>query len=155
MIMKEMEKTNSGKPLDNDMMKEMPWARTAEIYVKITDVLLDIGVSVKLGGYDLLREAIWVAWLHSYSGRSRCGTTTIIYPWVAEHLYTSPSKVEKNIRAAIAKTWGSNDMHFKQKKYFGNSISREKGKPTNSEFIWAVVNYLERPVEESQPEHTL
>ena len=60
--------------------------------------------------------------------------TKVIYPKVAKMHQTTSSRVERAIRHAIEVTWerGNADVLLK---VFGYTISAEKGKPTNSEFI--------------------
>ncbi|MBR2484270.1 MAG: sporulation initiation factor Spo0A C-terminal domain-containing protein, partial [Oscillospiraceae bacterium] len=60
--------------------------------------------------------------------------TKVLYPEVAKHFGTTPSRVERAIRHAIEVAWDRGDLETLQK-YFGYTVSISKGKPTNSEFI--------------------
>lgn len=52
-----------------------------------------------------------------------------------------PSCVERAIRHAIELAWRKNNIEIVEK-YFGNTISESKGKPTNSEFVSTVTDYI-------------
>lgn len=67
--------------------------------------------------------------------------TNVVYRKIAEKYETTKSRVERNIRHAIIKSLNNIDSDVVYK-YFGNSISMEKDKPTNSEFIAAIVEFL-------------
>jgi two-component system response regulator (stage 0 sporulation protein A) len=67
--------------------------------------------------------------------------TKILYPTVAETFTTTSSRVERAIRHSIDVAWSRGDINT-LRHFFGSSISRGKGKPTNSEFIAAIADYL-------------
>ena len=64
-----------------------------------------------------------------------------LYPEVAAKFDTTASRVERAIRHLIENIWlrGDEQVLFK---YFRNSISPEKGKPTNGEFIARIANIV-------------
>lgn len=71
--------------------------------------------------------------------------TTNLYPMVAEEFGTTKSRAERAIRHAI-KT-GLDRIDFEtQEKYFGNTISPNKGKPTNGEFIAKIASVVRKKV---------
>ena len=57
-----------------------------------------------------------------------------LYADVAEQCDATPSKVERAIRHAIEVVWERGDIRTLEE-FFGNSVSANKGKPTNSEFL--------------------
>ena len=67
--------------------------------------------------------------------------TKVLYPQVAKTFGTTPSRVERAIRHAIEVAWNRGDLDVLDK-YFGNTVSASKGKPTNSEFIARVANIV-------------
>ena len=64
-----------------------------------------------------------------------------LYPAVAETFDTTPSRVERAIRHAIETTWDRGDLDVIYS-YFGNTVQKKKGKPTNSEFIAMLANQI-------------
>ena len=69
--------------------------------------------------------------------------TGVLYPQVAKACHTTPSRVERAIRHAIEVAWNRGDMDV-IREYFGNTISSNTGKPTNSEFISQVALHIRR-----------
>ena len=67
--------------------------------------------------------------------------TKLIYPGVARTYDTTTSRVERAIRHAIEVAWDRGDVETLNK-YFGYTISRQRGKPTNSEFIAMISDKL-------------
>ena len=67
--------------------------------------------------------------------------TKVLYPTVARRYNTTPSCVERAIRHAIEVAWNRGDLEVLQR-FFGYTISNAKGKPTNSEFIAMIADYL-------------
>lgn len=57
-----------------------------------------------------------------------------LYPQLATRFDTTASRVELGIRHSVEQGWLRGDLDILQK-YFGNTVSAEKGKPTNGEFI--------------------
>ena len=67
--------------------------------------------------------------------------TKVLYPTVARRYNTTPSCVERAIRHAIEVACNRGDLEVLQR-FFGYTISNAKGKPTNSEFIAMIADYL-------------
>ena len=67
--------------------------------------------------------------------------TKELYPEIAEKYDTTPSRVERAIRHAIEVAWGRGNQEVVQS-IFGYTISANKGKPTNSEFIAMIADKL-------------
>ncbi len=63
------------------------------------------------------------------------------YESVAKNLNTTPQKIERTIRYAIEIGFNRANISFVEES-FGSSIDAFKGKPTNTEFLWTVVNML-------------
>lgn len=110
----------------------MTVAETDGIECDLTTLLIDIGIPASLSGYTYLREAIRLV--------IDMGTTPEgllskrVYPVIAKKYGKSMASVEKAIRTAIETAWirGRTDL---LDKLFGYTVSAQRGKPTNTEFI--------------------
>ena len=112
--------------------KDMPleW-KTARIFKTL-------GIPTSILGYKYLKYAVELV---SKDSNLLEAVTRSLYPEIARHFHSTPSKVERAIRHAIDTAWlrGDLDAHSL---VFGSSISATKGKPTNSEFIGGIAEYL-------------
>lgn len=106
--------------------------------LKITSILHDVGVPAHIKGYQYLREAIGMA-VHEPENIN--AITKILYPAVAKQFRTTASRVERAIRHAIEVAWDRGDVEEIQH-IFGYTVSGIKGKPTNSEFIAMIADYI-------------
>ncbi len=97
----------------------------------ITELLHELGVPANLKGYKYLRHAIKEAYL-DVDLLNR--VTKTLYPNIAMEFQTTPSRVERGIRHAIEVAWNRGNASVIHK-IFGYTVSIEKSKPTNSEFI--------------------
>jgi len=106
--------------------------------VQITKILHHIGIPAHIKGYAYLRTAIAESVrdpnLINYITKS-------LYPEVARIHKTTTSRVERAIRHAIEVAWDRGDVAVLEG-YFGYTISRQRGKPTNSEFIAMIADKL-------------
>ncbi|MGI5911128.1 MAG: sporulation transcription factor Spo0A [Syntrophomonadaceae bacterium] len=106
--------------------------------VEVTKIIHEIGVPAHVKGYQYLRDAIMLVVEEiNYLG----AVTKELYPTIAQKYDTTPSRVERAIRHAIELAWDRGDID-KINKFFGYTISGEKGKPTNSEFIAIIADRL-------------
>ncbi len=110
----------------------------AKLEVRITEVILDVGIPAHIKGYRYLRSAIMMA-VNDITMMS--GVTKILYPTIAEQYATTPSRVERAIRHAIEVAWDRGNIDTLHN-LFGYSINTAKGKPTNSEFIAMIADKL-------------
>ena len=67
--------------------------------------------------------------------------TKEIYPQIALKYETTPSRVERAIRHAIEVSWIRGDINLMED-LFGFSVSCEKSKPTNSEFLTTIADRI-------------
>ena len=104
----------------------------------VTAVIHEVGVPAHIKGYQYLRQAIIIA-VNDMEVIN--AVTKVLYPEVARHFGTTPSRVERAIRHAIEVAWDRGDLETLQK-YFGYTVSNAKGKPTNSEFIAMIADRL-------------
>lgn len=106
--------------------------------VAVTNIIHEMGVPAHLKGYHYLRDAI----LMIIRDVSLLGAVTKeLYPMIAGKYQTTPSRVERAIRHAIELSWDRGNVEM-MTKFFGYTISIERGKPTNSEFIAMVAEKL-------------
>ena len=83
--------------------------------------------------------------------RGRCNINNItfgLYPQIAAKFDTTASRVERGIRPLIEVTWTRADMDILCG-YFGNTVSPDRGKPTNSEFIARIANVVRQRMREA------
>ena len=67
--------------------------------------------------------------------------TKNVYPKIAKIYNTRPQRVERAIRHAIETAWNKGNLDTLEK-YFYSCTSPKRGKPTNSEFIYTIVDYI-------------
>ncbi len=109
-----------------------------DLEVEVTKIIHEIGVPAHVKGYQYLRDAILLVVDEiNYLG----AVTKELYPTIAQKYDTTSSRVERAIRHAIELAWDRGDLD-KINKFFGYTVSGEKGKPTNSEFIAIIADKL-------------
>ncbi len=98
---------------------------------EVTEMIHQIGVPAHIKGYHYLRDSIILC----VNDRDKINAVTkVLYPEVAKHYQTTPSRVERAIRHAIEVAWDRGDVDVLNS-YFGYTIHNGRGKPTNSEFV--------------------
>ena len=113
-------------------------AKGSDLELMVSEVLHQIGVPAHIKGYRYLRYSIILC----TNDTSVLGSITkILYPTVAKHFKTTPSRVERAIRHAIEVAWDRGDVDVLTS-YFGYTIQSDRGKPTNSEFIAMISDKL-------------
>lgn len=113
-------------------------AGAADLDSTIRAVLLDIGVPTHLMGYPYLITAIGAVVEKPDMIQNMTGE---LYPFVASRHETTSSRAERAIRHAIEVAWDRCDMDT-MRQCFGNTVSRYKGKTTNSEFISRIADVV-------------
>lgn len=104
----------------------------------VTTIIHEIGIPAHIKGYRYLREAILMV-----VGRVELlgSVTKELYPSIARNHATTSSRVERAIRHAIEVAWSRGNVEVING-LFGHTVNRERGKPTNSEFIAMVADKL-------------
>lgn len=142
------------KPIDlqnlaqtiNSLFKELPkrkessYKQNEEIDLngEITDILHEIGVPAHIKGYLYLREAITMV----FNDINVLGAITkVLYPIIAKKFNTTSSRVERAIRHSIEVAWGRGNVDTIAN-IFSYTVSYNKSKPTNSEFIAMIADKL-------------
>ena len=118
------------------MSQRKPSEETLE--AQISRILHTIGIPAHIKGYAYLRSAIIMTVedpdIINYVTKS-------LYPSVAKSHHTTTSRVERAIRHANEIAWARGDVATLNS-FFGYTISRQRGKPTNSEFIAMIADKL-------------
>lgn len=102
--------------------------------MEIRNKMLWMGFRDNLAGTPMLRQAIKL-WQPGMS------ITKDLYPGLAKHFGTTPESVERCMRHAIESAWDRGDYHTIES-VFDGSISKDLGRPTNSEFIARMAVYF-------------
>jgi len=116
----------------------MPDVRQRSLDEKITSIFLSIGIPAHIKGYQFLRQGIKMVIERPESISS---ITKILYPGIAAHFETTPSKVERAIRHAIEVAWTRGRIE-NINEIFGYNIYSKNDKPTNGEFIALIADRL-------------
>lgn len=112
--------------------------RTRNLDNDVTSIIHEMGIPPHIKGYRYLREAIILV-IHHVELLS--SVTKELYPAIARNYQTTPSRVERAIRHAIEVAWTRGNAEVING-LFGSSVTRDRGKPTNSEFIAMVADKL-------------
>lgn len=105
---------------------------------EITTILHEVGIPAHIKGYLFLREAIFRVYKQQdYLGQ----ITKNLYPDIAKKFTSSSARVERAIRHAIEVAWNRGNVDCIDN-IFGYTISADKAKPTNSEFIAMIADKL-------------
>lgn len=110
----------------------------SEIQRIIVEALHAVGMPPQLLGYEYLRSAILAALKESSALH---GITTYLYPLLAEGHNSTPQKIERSIRHAIESTWNRTSVESIHR-LFGSGMSQQTTRPTNSEFIARMTDYV-------------
>ena len=103
----------------------------------IRQLLKELGCSANLLGYEYLVSALFLC---ATSSKNILPMGTI-YDDVAKKCDTTYSKAERSIRHAIETSiLKANPDKFNE--VFGWTVDSNKGKPTNSEYIFTVADYI-------------
>ncbi len=97
----------------------------------VTNMIHEVGVPANIKGYLFLREAIMMV-VNDINSINQI--TKVLYPDIAKKFGTTAPRVERAIRHAIEVAWGRGNQDLIEN-LFGYTVSSDKGKPTNSEFI--------------------
>jgi len=111
----------------------------------IRELLLELGSPDHLVGHPYVVQAILLV----VQDRTYIDNITFgLYPQLAVMFDTTASRVERAIRHLIEVTWARGDWELLNR-YFGNTVSAEKGKPTNGEFIARMANIIKQRLREA------
>ncbi|MDE5715034.1 MAG: sporulation transcription factor Spo0A [Anaeroplasmataceae bacterium] len=119
-------------------LKEKIKNTNEDLDTEITELLHEIGVPAHIKGYLYLREAITMVYNNV---EVLGGITKVLYPSIALKYKTTSSRVERAIRHSIEVAWNRGNVDAISQ-IFAYTISYNKSKPTNSEFIAMIADKL-------------
>lgn len=111
----------------------------AEKEKKVTELLKLLGMPSHIKGYGYTRKAVLLIVEDREKYLSKI--TKALYPTIAKEFETTSSRVERAIRHAAEIAWERGDVEV-QNRIFGNSVSAKTGKPTNSELLACIADYV-------------
>ena len=109
-----------------------------ELQKQTTKIIHELGVPSNLKGYNYLREGIILVYNDPNLAHK---ITTSLYPKIADKYASTVSRVERSMRHAIEVSWNRGNWDMMEE-IFGYSVSIDKSKPTNSEFIVTIADSL-------------
>lgn len=128
----------TGATAQNPILSFRASSSEADLERVITPIIHDIGIPAHIKGYRFIRSAIIMAVKDSEVINH---ITKQLYPDLAKMYKTTPSRIERAIRHAIEVSW-TRGRSETMNELFGYTISSEKGKPTNSEFIAMIADNI-------------
>ena len=111
----------------------------------LRQILLELGAPDHLLGHSYVIQAVLLV-LHDRMYINNI--TFALYPQLAARFDTTASRVERAIRHLVEVTWDRGDLDVLMH-YFGNTVSPQKGKPTNGEFIARLTNVVKQRMKEA------
>lgn len=124
--------------LDNAEPPKPKCIEKTNIELRVTEALREMGIPAHIKGFRYVRTAIKLV----YEDPTLIERVTkALYPTVAHMHDTTSSRVERAIRHAIETAWERGNVEVLTK-YFGYTTDKERGKPTNSEFISMIADEL-------------
>ncbi len=105
---------------------------------RVSKILSEIGMPKSYSGYEYVKSAIIIACKDPLTLNN---ASRKLYPEVAKLNGTAVGSVDRGIRGAIRLTWNQSDTEVLYK-YFGNTIPKSKGVPTNLQFIRTITEYI-------------
>lgn len=109
-----------------------------DLETQVTELLHEIGIPAHIKGYHYLRDSILMA---VDDMEVLNAITKILYPTVAKKNQTTSSRVERAIRHAIDIVWIKGNQEL-LKEIFGTFVMEGQERPTNSQFIAAVADWM-------------
>ena len=104
----------------------------------LTKMLHELGIPSHIKGYQYIKEGIKMI----YDDNNLIGNITKkVYPNLADKYDTTSSRVERAIRHAIEVGWSRSNWQLTED-LFGQSVDYDKAKPTNSEFLVTLADWL-------------
>lgn len=122
---------------------EKPAKKAETDHDKITNLMLQLGIPSNIKGFAYTRTAI--LYLIKVYDIHQFAITKDIYPEVAKIHNTTVSRAERGMRYAVDVAWGRGNSSL-QEEIFGYSTNPNKGRPTNSEFLMRLADYLKSEI---------
>lgn len=119
-------------------MAEQTMLSRRDLEKTISDFMLELGIPAHLRGYQFLRSAVEMC----VEDMELVGSVTkLLYPDLAKLYQTTDTKIERAIRNAIEVSWERGNCELFEE-LFGYCNSPEYTRPTNSEYIAVVADYI-------------
>ena len=109
-----------------------------DLEIIITDIIQQLGIPANIKGYQYLRYALILC---AENGEMAASITKLLYPAIAKKYDTTVICVSSAISRAIEVLWDKRNEEVLCL-YFGSTILKRQGKPTNGEFIATVSDRL-------------
>lgn len=130
------EKINNIINLSNSKNESMDLVNS-NLQISISRILHELGIPSHLIGYQYIREGI----IMKCDRVSDALSIKELYNEIASKYNSTPIRVERNIRHAIEISWNRGDWNLMER-LFGHSIDNIKAKPTNSEYLITVAEFI-------------
>lgn len=101
-----------------------------QIDLEVSQLLHNLGIPTHIRGYKYIRDSVLII----YNNDHVESVTKELYPQIANKYETTSTRVERAIRHAIEVSCTRGDLALIEE-LFGFSISSDKARPTNAEFI--------------------
>jgi two-component system response regulator (stage 0 sporulation protein A) len=115
--------------------------------LRVGEIFRELGIPAHIKGYRYARRAIVLA---VEDDEILDSITKKLYPTIANEFKTTGSRVERAIRHAVEVSYVRGSHAFWED-VFGYTISFEKDKPTNSEFIATIADKIQMEHKYIQP----
>lgn len=110
--------------------------------IEIFDLMKKIGIPCSLKGYEYIKESVLkLANEKKKNNHYNISVVKDLYCDIAKKYDDTQSRAERAIRHAVCVAFDRGDIELLQD-IFGHSYNRDKGKPTNAEFIYGITDYL-------------
>jgi two-component system response regulator (stage 0 sporulation protein A) len=117
----------------------MKKGRELEIKKEINKILLNMGVATNTKGFKYLLDSIYIVYNdNEFLSQMIKG----VYYKIVDKYNDTYNGVERAMRYSVEKVFLNGNLELIDE-IFGYSISQYKHKPSNSQFISAIVNYLD------------
>ena len=127
-----------------ELMKSR-WQTSIDPEYLVRQILLELGSPDHLVGHPYVVQAVMMC----LENRMYIDNITFgLYPQLAAAFDTTAARVERAMRHLVEVTWTRGDMEVLNR-YFGNTVSPEKGKPTNGEFVARLTNIVKLRMKEA------
>lgn len=107
-----------------------------DVSINYSKLFNDLGIPQNLIGYDCLKVALSLCLKDNYKNHFMK-----LYKDVGLIINRSDKAIDRNIRTAIEISINNMDRDFMEE-LFGYSLSFDRDKPTNSHYIYTIINYL-------------
>ena len=114
----------------------------ADLENAVEKTLYELGMPTNLRGYHYIKTGCMIAYKEN---ELLSQVTKALYPQISKLHKTTSSRVERAMRHAIETTFSRCDVKILDE-FFGYTVDKFKGKPTNSEFITTIVNNIQQRI---------